>query len=67
MPLGGFRGTNLLERIVTISDKWPKPVAGLPIQVVNDKRRYRQHRAMSHTSQATTASKSLALASALRV
>ncbi len=32
-----------LEQIVPISDNAPKPAAGLPTEVVNDKRRYRQH------------------------
>jgi hypothetical protein len=46
------------------ADYWSAvPFAGLPTQVVNDKGRYRQHRAIaiSQTSQATTASKSFAL------
>lgn len=46
----------------------PKPAAGLPTEVVNDKGRYRQHRAIAifQTSQATTVLKSFALAAVLR-
>ena len=38
--MGTFRVGNPLEQIVPISDNDPKPAAGLPTEVVNDKGRY---------------------------
>lgn len=42
MSLGAFRVGNPLEQIVPISDNDPKPAAGLPTEVVNDKGRSHQ-------------------------